>query len=173
MKVKINKTLFLAFFILIQAVLFIGGISLIRSFSLKNKAIHNELVAWENKDKDNRLLQDDYQKNIQAIEIVNQALPTDNYIISFFEELENIASKSGAKVTLNMTSLPVKDEVQKINTYILKLNVRGTFGQINSFVKDLESYDQLIIVKNIVYNSPKGLTGELVGNILIKTFFAL
>ena len=162
----------LAFMILLSA-LFVLALQFIGKTALSIKEVNNELIAWQQKGEDMRQLQDVYIEKQGSINIINQALPNNNQVISFFKELENIAGQSGVVLTIDMSALPVRNDQDNIETFLLRLNLKGSYSQIQSFIRNLENLDQLVLVRHIAINMPEGVSGELINNILIKTYFAI
>ncbi len=173
MKLKINKNIILFFLLFIEAAAIAGGFYFLNIYAEKIHSVHSELTAWQRKDQDLRHLQEDYTASKDLVKLVNDTLPAKSQIIGFFEELENLASQSGVLLSINMVKLPEEDQGKKLATANLNLIVKGSFGQIESFIKSLETIDQLVLVRQLVYNAPKGLGGEISGTVFIKTYFSL
>jgi hypothetical protein len=170
---KIPKIVFIIFLCLVELGLLAAGLYYSQALALKTKTVNNELIAWQQKSQDIRLLGQDYRQQLPAIELVNKTMPRSDRMIPFFEMIEQMASTSGVTVTLDMPALPQPDTNQNIETALLKVNTKGSLNQIREFVKTLENSEQLIVVRQVILNSPQGLTGPITGNIFIKTFFVL
>ena len=168
---QLKRIILLSVFILIQFALFVLGINFIGSSAKQTRAVYNELLAWQQKDQDIRVLQNTYYQNKSAIDLINQSLPTKANIIPFFEKLEGIASQSNVQLTIDMTAPPQEEPNKNLLTVLLRLKLRGRFAQINQFIKDMENQGQLVIVRQAVLTSPNGLADEVNATVMIKTFF--
>jgi len=170
---KLNSIVILVGLILMQVALFVFGMNYISQYAEQVKVVHNELTAWKQKGDDLRRLQSSYLQNEDSIMIINQALPSNAEAISFFERLEQLAEQNGLDLTLQMGSMPAQDVPQKLEIFLLSLSVKGSYSEINNFVKTIENIDQLVVVRHVSINSPQDLSGEIIAKILVKTYFAL
>ena len=170
---KINKTIFLILAIVIEGGLIFGGINYIKAAAQQIKETHNELIAWQQKDDDIMQLQADYQQNQSAIETVNKALPPNDKVIEYFEELERIATKSGLALTMSMSAPLQEDDQKKVASAVLKLATRGSYYSIKEYIQNLEQNYQLNIIQAVNLQAPQGLNTEVIAEIVVKTYFSL
>ena len=170
---KIVKLTILIAFLALEAGLFVSGLYLVDLYAKKAKTSHNELLAWQQKGDNLRRLQESYRQEEEAISVINSALPGGGQAIAFFKELEQMAAADTVALDLQMPSLPVRDDNQSIETFLLNLKVKGTYSQVNNYLKKIEQHRQLIIVRQITLRMPEGLSGEVIANVAIKTYFSL
>lgn len=168
---KINKFISLGLILGLQIGAFVFLLHYIKQQAGAIQLVHNELIAWEQKKSDLSLLQNTYYQEKEVIDIINEALPDNDQAVNFFKDLESKASKSRVSLDIKMLSPPQYDQNENVETFLLNLELKGSFAAILDFIKEIENMNQLVLVRQTVFNSPGGLSAEVRATVFIKTFF--
>ena len=130
----------------------------------------NKLLALEGRDESLVKLQKDFGLVEKYIGLINQTLPNKEGIIDLLGQIEKEASRAGIKAKINFTNNSAVKEAKNLKSVSFSLLLSGSYFQLVDFIKKIENLPQIIVIKRVSVQSPKGINNQTKAILTIKCY---
>lgn len=166
-------------FTFILSLILFGGVSYVVVFVKDNISEKMSLVQnaiLKQKQSENVEFGNKIKKNLEGLsskeQVIKSAFLQSNNMVDFITKLESTGQNLGVEVVVQKVTygdMKVLEEKYTIRPAVFEIEVRGRFDQIESFVRNVSSFEQTLYIKELrLSSSTTSNTQPYIARIIIE-----